>query len=125
MRYALALLFVLGYSVCAHAHDHSRPELNGWYQSLHAGDKAPCCDGEEANHIADMDWDTQCEQNNSGEQRCHYRVFIYNKWWDVPARAVVDGPNRDGAPLVWAAPTYNNKEVFSVFIRCFLPGAGG
>jgi hypothetical protein len=107
------------------AHDYRHPENRQWYESLHSADKAPCCDGQEANHIADMDWDTTCEQNNFGERLCHYRVFLHNRWWDVPARAVVEGANRDGSALVWEVPTRRDDEVISTFIRCFLPGAGG
>lgn len=124
MRLALSIATVL---ICApaYAHDYKHPENQKWYESLHSTDKTPCCDGAEANHIADMDWDTTCEQNNFGERNCHYRVFLHGKWWDVPARAVVDGPNRDGSALVWEAPTRKDDAVISTFIRCFLPGAGG
>ena len=105
------------------AHDYEHPELAEWYRSLKSQGGA-CCDGTDATHIADVDWDTTCEKNNFGETRCNYRVRLYDKWWDVPAQAVLDGPNRDGSALVWAVPTYNGEKVFSVYIRCFMPGSG-
>jgi hypothetical protein len=39
------------------AHDHARPGLNGWYQSLRSG-KGPCCDGPgvDAYSLADVDF---------------------------------------------------------------------
>ena len=120
----IAMALVL-FACSARAHDYRHPENQQWYQSLRSGDNTPCCDGQEANHIADMDWDTTCDQNNFGERNCHYRVFLHNKWWDVPARAVVDGANLDGSALVWEVPTRKDNEVMSTFIRCFLPGAGG
>jgi hypothetical protein len=107
------------------AHDYKHPEKRQWYESLRSPGGGPCCDGAEANHIADMDWDTTCDQNNFGETHCHYRVFLYDRWWDVPAQAVVEGSNRDGSALVWELPTWHDNIIFSVYIRCFMPGAGG
>lgn len=122
----LVVMAIILFACSARAHDYKHPENQQWYESLRSsGDNTPCCDGAEANHIADMDWDTTCEQNNFGETNCHYRVFLHNRWWDVPARAVVDGANRDGSALVWELPTPRDGEVISTFIRCFMPGAGG
>jgi hypothetical protein len=121
----LVLLFLILSCAPVFAHDYAHPENQKWYESLHSADHTLCCDSSEANHVADIDWDTACEKNNFGESVCHYRVFLYNRWWDVPARAVVDGPNRDGSALVWPVPTRDGDKVVSVFIRCFLPGAGG
>jgi len=122
---ALVAVILIALGVYAFGHDYKHPEKQQWYESLRSADKAPCCDGQEANHIADMDWDTQCAPNNFGEAVCHYRVFLYDRWWEVPARAVVDGPNRDGSALVWDVPTKKDNKVVSTFIRCFMPGAGG
>ncbi len=122
MKFLLALVLSLT-ATAAFAHDFHHPERADWYRSLRSGG-GPCCDGADANHIADVDWDTSCEQNNFNETRCHYRVRLYDKWWDVPAQAVLDGPNRDGSALVWAVPSYNGNTVISVYIRCFMPGGG-
>lgn len=103
----------------AMAHDHNQPNLDGWFRQQYSM-KGPCCDGTEANHIADVDWDSTCV-----EGKCHYRVFLYNKWWDIDDGAVVQGPNLSGTALVWSVPTRKDDEVVSVFIRCFMPGAGG
>jgi hypothetical protein len=131
VKSALWLAVSIFFCVSANAHDYKHPEKQSWYESLRSrgtgtfATGTPCCDGAEANHIADMDWDTACEKNNFGELNCHYRVFLHNRWWDVPASSVVDGPNRDGSALVWEVPTRHDDEVISVFIRCFMPGAGG
>lgn len=117
----LAALVIMSANLSAHDYDH--PDRSGWYQSLQAKDKTPCCDDAEAKHISDVEWDTTCEQNRVGPL-CHYRVFLHNKWWEVPDRAVVEGPNRDGRALVWEVPTKLNNYVVSTFIRCFMPGAG-
>jgi hypothetical protein len=92
----------------ARAHDHDHPELNGWYQSLHSG-KGPCCDGSEAKRVDDADWESK-----DG----HYRVRIDGEWVDVPAEAVVDGPNRAGRTMVW--PYYLDGHPKA---RCFMPGS--
>ncbi len=112
-------VIILGMMVYAFAHDHAQPDLNRWFRQQYSM-KGPCCDGEEAHHMADVDWDTTCVEN-----KCHYRVMLYNKWWDVDDGAVVHGPNLSGTALVWESPTRNGDEVISVFIRCFMPGAGG
>ncbi|VIO68405.1 hypothetical protein [Bradyrhizobium ivorense] len=94
----------------ARAHDHQRPELNAWYESLHSG-KGPCCDGSDAKHIDDADWDTK-----DG----HYRVRLEGEWVDVPDDAVVAGPNRAGRTMVW--PYYLDGHPKP---RCFMPGSMG
>lgn len=39
-------LCVLIFSVkMAPAHDHNRPELQPWFESLRSRNKVPCCDG--------------------------------------------------------------------------------
>jgi hypothetical protein len=107
----LTVLLLL--SLPALAHDHEHPELNGWYQGLHSG-KGACCDGSEAVHLADVDWESR-----DG----HYRVRIADEWWDVPDWAVLDEPNRDGRTLVWTYNDWNNVTgKLTVKVRCFMPG---
>lgn len=101
-------------------HDQARPDLDIWYRNLFS-QHGPCCDGTDAKHVADVDWDSTC-----ADGKCHYRVFLYDRWWDVSDDAVVFGPNLSGSPLVWPVPTRGlDGAVVSVFIRCFMPGAGG
>ena len=104
----IALMFAIG---PGHAHDAARPELDGWYMGLTSKGKSPCCDGAEARHVADVDWETR-----GG----HYRVRIDGQWIEVPDDAVVDGPNRDGRTLVWPYAYFGDG---SVHIRCFMPGS--
>ena len=117
-------VLALGLGLTLFAHDHSRPQLNDWYAAQQNGNGISCCDGQEATRIANVDWQSACNQDG-----CHYQVFIEKQWWDVPEWAVVQGPNLDGETLVW--PIYYWKDgkpengLSSVFIRCFLPGAGG
>ena len=109
----VAILTVLLLALPALAHDHEHPELNGWYQGLHSG-KGACCDGSEAVHLADVDWESR-----DG----HYRVHIADEWWDVPDAAVLDEPNRDGRTLVWTYNDWNNVTgKFTIKVRCFMPG---
>jgi hypothetical protein len=117
---ALGMLALLFLAVKASAHDHEHPELNGWFRSLESG-RGPCCDGSDAMHLADPDW-----ESHDG----HYRVRLpvnpnitydleqNGEWVDVPDEAVVKGPNRDGRALVW--PMYQNGEPA---VRCFMPGS--
>ncbi len=117
---APGMLMLLFLAVKASAHDHEHPELNGWYQSLESG-KGPCCDGSDAVHLADPEW----ESHNG-----HYRVLlpknphitydleVNGEWVDVPDEAVVKGPNKDGRAIVW--PMYEDGHPVP---RCFMPGA--
>ena len=59
------------------AHDHNRPDLNGWFKSLKSPGHGYCCDGSDALSINDPDW-----ENNGG----HYRVKLEGQWIDVPSR---------------------------------------
>ena len=93
----------------SYAHDHNRPELNGWFRSLQSQGLNICCDGSDAKSIEDPDW-----ENNSGR----YRVRLEGQWFDVPDTAVVTVPNKYGRALVW--PIYQNG--YPIMIRCFMPG---
>jgi hypothetical protein len=111
-RYASLAIFTVMVSIVAvgraGAHDHDRPELNNWYESLRSG-KGPCCDGSDAQRVDDADWESK-----DG----HYRVRINGEWVDVPKEAVVDGPNRAGRAMVW--PYYQDGHPKP---RCFMPGS--
>lgn len=110
IRLLLVLLSTL-IVVPALAHDHEHPELNQWYQGLNSGMGA-CCDGSEAVHLADVDWESK-----DG----HYRVKLDGDWYDVPDKAVLPGPNLDGRTLVWPWTIWvGGKKMYG--IRCFLPG---
>lgn len=105
---ALWLHAVGACTMLVQAHDHSRPGLDGWYQGLTSG-KGLCCDGSDATHLADVDWESRDGR---------YRVRIEGEWHDVPPEAVLDGPNLDGRTLVWPIKGYGG-----LTIRCFMPGA--
>jgi hypothetical protein len=108
----------------AFAHDHSRPELDAWYATLQNANGVSCCDSGDATRIQDADWQSKCTDNE-----CHYQVFIDGQWWDVPDWAIVKGPNKNGMTLVWPIFYFNDGKpengISSIFIRCFMPGAGG
>jgi hypothetical protein len=122
----LALVFV------AHAHNHQRPELNEWYRNLHSY-LGPCCDGEEAKHIATDQWSEWREElhcahaevdTSKDDAHGPYCVFLQGKWWNVPDDVVLKQPNLDGAALVWPYFRYNDPNGELISIRCFIPGAG-
>ena len=50
----------------------------------------------------------------------HYRVLLHGGWINVPNSSVVTEPNRYGPAVVWTYMDSNG----SIYIRCFLPGAG-
>jgi hypothetical protein len=107
----LIVCFGLLVASTASAHDHNRPDLNGWYESLHSPGGGPCCDMSDTNHVNDLDWETQSKDSS------HYRVRIDGKWIDVPDDKVVEAPNKAGFAMEWHY--YFDGEPI---IRCFMPG---
>lgn len=103
----LLIMALLVHTKPARAHDHHRPELNGWMKSLHSKGKAWCCNGDDHDPIDD--WETK---------EGSYRVKFQGIWYDVPDEAVVEDPNKAGDALLWMSKGYGGFAV-----RCFLPGA--
>lgn len=111
---AVVALLILLMALTIHpisAHDHHRPELDGWFKGLESRAKASCCDGTDATRLDDVDWESKDGR---------YRVRINGEWIDVPESAVVDGPNRAGPAMVWPVRGY-----MGLTIRCFMPGTMG
>jgi hypothetical protein len=114
LLYTVAVVLVaLWLSTPGWSHDAARPELDGWFQSLHSG-KGPCCDGAEALRIDDADW---ASVTDTAKSDVHYKVRIQGEWVDVPDDAVVEGPNRAGPTMVW--PYFKDGHPA---VRCFMPG---
>lgn len=90
------------------AHDHDRPELNGWFNQLKSG-KGLCCSNNDGTALEDVDWETK-----DG----HYRVRIEGEWIVVPDDAVITEPNRAGKTMVWPI-----RGFMGIDIRCFMPGS--
>jgi hypothetical protein len=111
----VGFVLMMAFIASAFAHDHNRPELDGWFKAL-SSSRGPCCDGSEALRLEDVDWDTK-----DG----HYRVRIDGEWVDVPDNAVLDGPNRAGYTAVWPYQTRELDGTVKTQIRCFLRGAQG
>ena len=109
------------------AHDHERPDLTPWFKTLHSG-KGMCCDGYDALHLKDVDWETQnlehshfrvrIPKNSADMAKAAAGENVETMWVDVPDDAVIDEPNKDGQTLVW--PLYG---YMGASIRCFMPGA--
>ena len=109
---AVTLIVLLVWHFAAHAHDHSRPELNSWFEGLKSG-KGLFCSGADGTALSDADWDVR-----DG----HYRVRIQRQWWDVPEQAVIKEPNRAGRTMVWPIYYRATNPPLRVEIRCFMPG---
>jgi hypothetical protein len=107
------------------AHDHNRSDLSKWFETLHDRKGDLCCDGSEAMHLSEVDWEIVAS---------HYRVRVpttpegferamagatnvETEWVYVPDEAVIDEPNRANVTLVW--PLYGPMDVS---VRCFIPG---
>ncbi len=92
------------------AHDHRRPDLTPWFESLRSKGGVACCDGKDGTSLDDPDWSV-----DGGR----YRVRIGGQWHDVPDEALITEPNRVGHAMVWPV-TYRDG---SIHIRCFMPGS--
>jgi hypothetical protein len=93
MVFGMVLIFV----GTAFAHDHKRPELNGWFRSLKSPGGGYCCDGSDGMRLDDVDWESK-----DGK----YRVRIEGKWVDVPPDSVITDPNLAGTAMVWPTTGY-------------------
>lgn len=107
----------------AFAHDHERPALTPWFKSL-VSRKGPCCDGSDALHLTNVDWETKdghyrvrVPSTGQGFERAMNGEKVEMDWVDVPEEAVLEQPNLDGETLVWPMYGYMGKT-----IRCFMPG---
>ena len=110
----LALLGAVLLAAPALAHDHTRPDLDSWFSNLKSG-YGLCCAGDEATRAVAA-WDTEAGG---------YKVQIEGEWYDVPAAAVVQGPNYAGHALLWWAPERDVNGKMTPVIRCFLSGSMG
>ncbi|WP_441256247.1 hypothetical protein AB7Z32_12070 [Bradyrhizobium sp. 482_C4_N1_1] len=107
------VIILVVWHFAAHAHDHSRPELDSWFESLKS-DKGPCCSNADGTALSDADWEVKDD---------HYRVRIKSQWWDVPDEAVIKKPNRAGRTMVWPFYSWTVGKALRIDIRCFIPGA--
>jgi hypothetical protein len=111
MALACVALLIAAITVApVRGHEHSRPDLDGWFGSLRSG-LGPCCGGPkvDATTLDDNDWDAK-----DG----HYRVRVEGEWVDVDDEAVLKEPNRAGRTMVWLGFRDGKP-----FVRCFMPGA--
>lgn len=91
---------------------YANSPLKSWFENLNSG-RGQCCEEADGLALQDGDWDTK-----DG----HYRVFVEDKWWNVPDDAVVKGPNRDGRTIVWPVYIWSLGGLEELQIRCFMPG---
>jgi hypothetical protein len=91
-------------------HDTNSPEVAKWVVGLHNGNGVGCCATADGWKPQQVEWDMT---------RKGYRVMIEGHWTDVPADAVISGPNKLGHAEVW----YYHIDGLPA-VRCFLPGAG-
>jgi hypothetical protein len=112
LLWILAIAWLALHMAMAAAHDRNRPELDNWFMSLQSG-KGPCCDGSDAQHLSDVEW-----QSHDG----HYRVKIEDQWIDVPDDAVIKQPNLNGRTMVWPYRRNYMDGHDEIIIRCFMPG---
>lgn len=109
MKLALAILIAL--TLPAQARDDGRyaqSPLKNWFDNLRSG-QGPCCSDADGSAVSDVDWESD---------HGRYRVRIEGVWIDVPADAVIKGPNLAGRTMVW--PMHQDG---MVHIRCFIPGS--
>ncbi|MBO0750958.1 MAG: hypothetical protein J2P53_02535 [Bradyrhizobiaceae bacterium] len=118
----LVVAFVLSLAAAADtsARDYGQygdtdPAIKDWVKRLTDKTGQGCCATADG-HPAEYEWDT------AGN---HYRVRIEGEWYDVPAEAVIEEPNRLGYATVWYWWDWSLDGKKTHHIRCFLPGPGG
>jgi hypothetical protein len=111
----------LTFTEYAHAADHGQfgpmpPEVKAWANSLENKLKEGCCSTADGWRPQEVEYDMKGNK---------YRVKIEGDWYEVPAAALIDVPNRFGFPVVWYYKVWDNGIRPSISIRCVIPGAGG
>ncbi len=102
----------------AYPHDHARPDLNAWFDSLKSGN-GPCCSNADGTAIADADWASVAD---AMKPTVHFKVYLDGEWIDVPDNAVITQPNLAGRTMVWPYRS-TGWGGGSWQIRCFMPGS--
>lgn len=82
-----------------------------WFESL-TSKSGRYCDETPLTILSEATWES------SGTN--HYRVFVDERWYDVPDDALVTETNKYGRAMVWPVRTY-----YGIVIRCFIPGMIG
>ncbi|MCK1573573.1 hypothetical protein [Bradyrhizobium sp. 174] len=85
------------------AHDHNRLDLSKWFAELYDRKGDLCCDGSEAMHLSEVDW----EITGNHPLPCPRA----DNAWGLRARWL--------APPTWKPTLYGPM---GVSIRCFIPG---
>ncbi len=121
MRLVSIAVALLAPCQLAKAADHGQlgstsPEMKAWVNSLENRLREGCCSTADGWKPEEVEYDMTDNK---------YRVRIEGKWYDVPANAVIDRPNKLGFAVVWYYRTWDNGITPSISIRCFIPGAGG
>lgn len=91
-------------------HDNVSPAIRQWVTGLKNLNGVSCCATADGWKPESVEWDTTTKG---------YKVLIENKWVEVPAEAVIHGPNKLGHAEVW----YYHVDGLPA-VRCFLPGEG-
>jgi len=113
-RFSAVFVVILLFLQSAYARDpdgrFANSPLKPWFEKL-SSSKGPCCSDADGSVVLDSDWETN--------------VRIKDKWWDVPAEAVITEPNKVGRTMVWPIYFWNGNSLDRVDIRCFMPGSMG
>jgi hypothetical protein len=114
------LILTVAAAASAAARDYGQyrnadPAMRKWIQELKDKSGQGCCDTADG-HPAEYEWNIA----SNG-----YKVRIEGDWYNVPATAVIDEPNRLGYATVWYWWSWELDGRKVHHIRCFLPGAGG
>jgi len=98
-----------------------------WECHLQPAAKLVCCRASDGHVLGDNDWRT-IERPNEARA---YQVHVGAKWYDVPARAVINDirhcgpePNLAHRPMakIWYAPTWDGDSIIDIRIYCFIAG---
>lgn len=118
MTFALAVTVMILFYALGFAGDdgrHANSPLKGWFDQL-ASEYGLCCSVADGRTIDDPDIDMNGQ--HCRESVC---VRVDGNWLGVPEKAIVKSPNRYGRAVVWPM---NNPADGTIYVRCFLPGAG-
>jgi hypothetical protein len=102
-------------------------EHHGWECQVQPVTRVICCRASDGHVLRDDEW-RAIEKPDGGRG---YQVRVGAKWYDVPARAVINDVRRCGAEpnpahrtmaKVWYAPTWVVDNIVNIEIYCFIAG---
>jgi hypothetical protein len=124
MRFGCALfIYALALGVSAHAHDWRKPDLDGWYDSLHRYGFGACCSKDDSHEteaeIRGNDWWARVGRSTrQAEGKLDWELL---DWVKIPAEVILPAQsNPTGSAVICHSGTFGGVVPEAVTVWCFV-----